>query len=225
MRFKKATVITILLILISGCSWWKSKVVPPSNPEIMYEQGYKDYQKGSYEKAIESFQKLKEEYPLSELAIRAELGIADAHFSMEEYSHAENAYSFFANLHPANEYLSYVMYQIGMCHYKQLLSIDRDQTATKNALNEFEKLITRFPRSGFSVLAEKNIRDCKSLLAEHEFYVGEMYYKMKQYKAAMRRFENIAKNYAHLGFDKKLQFIMEETRKHLLNTKNKVVIQ
>lgn len=225
MYFKKITFITILVILISGCAWWKNKTVPSSNPETLYEQGYKDYQKGRYEKAIESFQKLKEEYPLSELAIRAELGIADAHFSMEEYGYAENAYSSFANLHPANEYLPYVIYQVGMCNYKQMLSIDRDQTATRNALNEFEKLSSRFPSSKFSVLAGKNIRDCKSMLAEHEFYVGELYFKMKQYKAAMRRFENILKNYAHLGLDKKVQLIMAETRKQLAEKKDKVKIQ
>ena len=189
------------------------------NPEALYQQGYKYYQKGRYEKAIESFQKLKEEYPLSELVTMAELGIADAHFSTEEYSYAESAYSSFASLHPANENLPYVMYQIGMCHYKQILSIDRDQIETGNALKEFEKLVTRFPASKFSLLAEKKIKECKNMLAEHEFYVGELYFKMEQYKAAMRRFENIAKNYANLGLDYKVQFFMEETRKQLAKTK------
>lgn len=225
MFLKKTTLLAALIILISGCALWNKQAVTPSSPEIIYARGYKDYQKGNYEKAIESFQKLKEEYPLSELAIRAELGIADAHFSMEEYGYAESAYSAFASLHPTNDFLPYVLYQIGMCHYKQLLGIDRDQTATLSALREFEKLTSRFPGSQFSILAEKNIRHCKELLAGHEFYVGNLYFKMKQYKAAMQRFKNIAKNYAHLGFDEKLQFIIAETRKGLANAEDKASIQ
>ena len=143
------------------------------------------------------------------------MGIADTRFSMEEYGSAETAYNDFVNLHPSNEDIPYVMHQIGMCHYKQLLTIDRDQTETWKALSEFEKLIARFPSSKFSFLAEKNVRECKKRIAEHDYYVGEMYFKMKKYKAAMRRFENILKNYSHLGLDYKVHFIIEETKKQL----------
>ena len=212
---RKFIVILALLMFISGCALWKGKENVRNVPEALYKQGYDDYQHGRYEKAIVNFQRLKEEYPLHELAIRAELGIADAQFSMKEYGYAEIAYNDFLNLHPANENLSYVMYQIGICHYNQLLEIDRDQTETWKALKEFEKLIARFPTSKFSFLAEKKVRECKSRLAEHEYYVGEIYFKMKRYKAALLRFENIRKNYANLGLDYKVKFIMEEARKQL----------
>jgi len=219
---RKLYLIIALLFFTSGCSLWRGKEIANNNPESLYQLGYADYQKGRYEKAIENFQRLKEEYPLHELAIRAELGIADAHFSMEEYGYAEIAYSDFVNLHPANDNLSYVMYQVGVCHYNQLLSIDRDQTETWKALKEFEKLITRFPTSKFSFLAEKKVRECKTMLAEHEYYIGELYFKMKHYKAAMLRFENITKNYVNLGLDYKVKFIMEETRKQLAKMEAKV---
>lgn len=222
MQFKKFFLIAALIIFVSGCAFWQSKDVSKNNPEALYQQGYADYQKGRYEKAIVNFQKLKEQYPLHELALRAELGIADAHFSMKEFGYAEIAYNDFLNLHPANENLSYVMYQIGICHYNQLIDIDRDQTETWKALKEFEKLIVRFPTSKFSFLAEKKVKECKSRLAEHEYYVGELYFKMKHYKAAMLRFENIAKNYVNLGLDYKVKFIMEETRKQLAKTVEKV---
>src|SRR3972149_1821040 len=97
----------------SRCSRCRSSDILRQSPEARYQRGYEDYQRGRYEKAIESFQRLKEEYPLSELAIRGELGIGDANFSMQEYGYAELAYSDFVNLHPANENLPYVMYQIG----------------------------------------------------------------------------------------------------------------
>lgn len=218
---KKILVFLIATFLLSGCAWWKKQELPKNNPEALYQKGHEDFQKGHYEKAIQSFQRLKEEYPLSELAIRAELGVADANFSNEEYGYAEMAYNDFVNLHPANDNLSYVMYQIGMCHYKQLSTIDRDQTETWKALKAFEKLIARFPTSKFSFLAEKKTKECKIRLAEHEYYVGEIYFKMKKYKAALKRFEHIIKNYSHLGLDYKVNFIIEETRKQISRTEEK----
>jgi len=215
MQTKKFLALLFVMFFLSGCAWWKSKEMPKNNPEALYQKGYEDYQKGRYEKAIESFQKLKEEYPLSELALRAELGIADANFSREEYGYAAMAYNDFVNLHPTNENTPYVMYQIGMCRYNQMLIIDRDQTETVAAAKEFEKLIARFPTSRFSFLAEKNLRECKKKLAEHEFYVGEIYFKMKQYKAALKRFDIIVKNYPNLGLDYKVSFMLEETKKQL----------
>jgi len=215
---KKRRIIVILaslFLILSSCAWWRAKEIPRNNPEALYKKGYEDYQKGRYEKAIESFQRLKDEFPLSDLALLAEIGIADAHFSMEEYGLAEMAYNDFLNLHPTNENLPYVMYQIGMGHFNQMLSIDRDQTETWNALKAFEKLIARFPTSKFAFLAEKKVKECKRRIAEHEYYVGELYFKMKKYNAALRRFENILKNFPNLGLDYQVNFIIEETKKQM----------
>ena len=220
-RINNILIILLVIIFLSGCAWFKHNEIPRNNPNALFQKGYEDYQKGRYEKAIESFQRLKEEYPLSELALRAELGIADANFSRKEYGYAEMAYNDFVNLHPTNENLPYVMYQIGMCHYNQMLSIDRDQTYAWKAVREFEKLITRFPTSRFAFLAEKNLKECKAKLAENEFYIGETYFKMKKYNAALKRFETIAKYYSNLGLDYKVNFMIEETKKQIANMKVK----
>ncbi len=63
------------------------------------------------------------------------------------------------------------------------------------ARSAFEKLITRFPNSKFSFLAEKKLRECKERQAEHEFYVGEFYYRTKRYPSDLERFQTIASEY------------------------------
>lgn len=220
MRHKKVFLLLLVFIfVISGCGWWKDfwkrSERTRATPEGLYQRGIDSYQDGRYKKAIESFQRVREEYPLHQLAILAELGIADSHFSEEEYAEAELAYNDFLNLHPTNDNLPYAMYQLGMCHYKQMFSIDRDQTETKKARKEFERLIARFPSSKFSFMAEKMLRVCKQRLGEHEFYVGQFYFKIKKYKAALRRFELITKEYANLGLDYKVGYFIGETKRRL----------
>jgi outer membrane protein assembly factor BamD len=201
--------------LLAGCAFFRKSDMARSTPEGLYSKGYEDYQKGRYKKAIQSFERLRDEYPMSELAVLAKLGIGDSYYSDKSYAEAEAAYSDFIYLHPTNENLPYVMYQIGMCHYDQMLSIDRDQSETWKAAKEFEKLLARFPNSKFSLMAEKKLRECRSRIAEHEFYVGEVYFKQKKYKAALNRFETIAREYANIGLDYKTSVYIEETKKRM----------
>jgi outer membrane protein assembly factor BamD len=102
-----------------------------------------------------------------------------------------------------------------MCHFLEIDAVDRDQTELINAKREFEKLVARFPQSKFSILAEKKIRECKTKMAEHEFYIGNFYFKQKKYAAALQRFEVIAREYPGVGLDLKVESYIEETKKRL----------
>jgi outer membrane protein assembly factor BamD len=208
-----------MILMLSGCPitwpWGKKTDMARSSPDGLYQQGVEFYKDGSYKNAVDLFQRLKDEYPLSTYALSAELGIADAYFSAEDYIEAELAYTEFVNLHPTNENLPYAMYQVGMSFYNQNTTIDRDQSETFKALKAFERLSARFPDSRFAIQSDKMIRDCKKILGEKEFYVGEFYFNTKKYQAALRRFEKITREYANVGLDYKAEQYILETKRRL----------
>jgi outer membrane protein assembly factor BamD len=215
MRCARIVFAAIILFLLAGCvSWWEG-ASRPNTPEALYARGQEEYREGDYQEAIGLFRRLAEEYPLNTYAIPAELGIADSYFSDGDYVSAEAYYTDFMEFHPTNENLPYVMYQIGMCHYKQMLGIDRDQTETRMAEQAFRKLLSRFPSSKFSFLAEEKLRECRRMLGEHEFYVGQFYFNIGEYRAALRRFQRVEEDYARLGMDYKTDFFIRETEKRL----------
>ena len=228
LTIRRSCIITFLLVFVmtmSGCGWWKDlwsrKQMSKGTPEALYQSGVAAYQDGRYKKAVEYFVRVKEENPLHPLALQAELGIGDAHFSNEEYAEAELAYTDFVSLHPTNENVPYAMYQLGMCHYKQMGSIDRDQLETVKAAREFERLMARYPSSKFAFLAEQKLRECRKNMAEQEFYVGEFYFKQGKFQSALKRFQTIAKNYPNLGLDYKVKAYIDETQKRMLKEKEK----
>jgi outer membrane protein assembly factor BamD len=195
MKYVRIVLVGIFLFSLTGClPWWEGSSSRPDTPESLYTQGQEKYRDGSYKKAIGLFQRLAEEYPLSPYAIPAELGVADSYYSDEDYASAEANYADFMEFHPTNENLPYVMYQIGMCHYKQMQEIDRDQTETRTAEQLFLKFLSRFPSSKFSLLAEEKSKECRRMLGEHEFYVGRFYFNVGEYRAALARFQGIEKN-------------------------------
>lgn len=221
---KKISLAFVVLLVLgtSGCAlwkdvkeWWRPSDMARATPEGLYNRGVEQYQDGRYRKAVQSFQRLREQFPLHRLAPDAEIGIADSYFSDESYVEAELTYKDFIDLRPSNDNIPYAMYQLGMCHYKQMSTIDRDQTDTVKALKAFERLIARFPGSKFSLLAERHVLECRKKLAESEFYVGHFYFLRGKYKAALGRFETIAKNYRGIGLDYKVDYFIAESKKKL----------
>ena len=197
----------LMLMALGGCGWFGPKQEKPA-PELARD-GIKAFNEGSYRDAIESFETLKDWYPFSKYAILAELKIADAHYRLAEYDEAIFAYEEFENLHPRNEAVPYVIYQIGRCYYDQIDTIDRDQSTARKALDTFKRLTQKFPEDGYALKARPHITACHKSLASHDFYVGHFYYKSKHYKAALHRFKSVLNSYPDVGVHyEALQYII-----------------
>lgn len=187
----------ILMFVCSGCAWFKSK--EEKTADELISDGMEYFEDGKYKKAIESFEKIKDWYPFSKYAILAELKIADAHFYEKQYEEAIFAYEEFETLHPRNEAIPYVIYQMGRCYFEQVDTIDRDQTPTRKALDTFERLIKTFPDNEYAKKALAHKTKCQKVLAGHDMYVGKYYYKTKHYKAALHRFKGVLTSYPDVG--------------------------
>jgi outer membrane protein assembly factor BamD len=189
-----ALIFLSLLVGVAGCSYFTGSKRVESAEELA-AKGMQSFDEEDYGDALKAFTTLKERYPYSRYAILAELKVADAHFYREEYPEAIGAYEDFVQLHPKNEAIPYVKYQIGLGYYEQMLSKDRDQTSTRMAILSFERVLREHADSTYTSEATKKINDCRKLLAEHELYVGRFYYKSKHYGAALGRFEGLLTGY------------------------------
>jgi len=178
-----------LLTAFWACSSRDPDIDKPAHE--LAQNGMDEYAQKNYHKSIRYFEKLRDWYPFSKFAKLAELKIADAHFNLEEYDDAIFAYQEFEELHPKNEAIPYVIYQIGNSHFEQLSTIDRDQTAAHKAIESFERLIKTYPDDPQAEDARQKILTCRKSLAENQFYIGRFYYRIKQYKSALARFEGI----------------------------------
>jgi outer membrane protein assembly factor BamD len=187
--------LSLAMGLLAGCGG-KGVKTSGADPETLYREGLVRFNKRDYPEALKRFQELKSNFPDSPpYTLWAELKVGDCHFLNKEYVEAIAAYEEFKKIHPTNEEMPYVQYQIGMSYFKQMLSHDRDQTATKKALSNFEYLVANFPPSLFTEKAKDKIQICRKHLIDHEFYVGYYYYKHKNYWASSYRFQQLLTNF------------------------------
>lgn len=204
------------VLLFGGCSLWE-QFFPKEDrsPRQLMQEGLQDLQKGSYTDASEAFQKIKDRYPYSPFAVEAELRLGDALYKRRLFADAYDVYDDFVGLHPTNQEVPYAMYQKGMCHFSQIKTIDRDQSHTRKAKEDFELLVRRFPKSRYADRARRKIRECYIALAEHELYVGHFYFKRGDYLAAMGRYRFILENYPDLGQYKEALEYLQRCKREL----------
>ncbi len=188
-----------ILFTISGCAWFgggkddrakmDNEPVPPE--AVLTAKAMEYFQNKRYQLAEEHFQKIRDRYPFSPYAIVAELRLADCKYYRGQYQEAIPLYEDFEKLHPTNEAIPYVIFQLGSCYYNLMDTPDRDQSSTKHMIENYDRLITRYPDSPYTLEAEKRIKEGRALLAEHEWVVAQWYFRTDQPKQGVKRLENI----------------------------------
>lgn len=155
----------------------------------------------NHNKAIETFQRIVDNYPYSEYAILAELKIADAYFDDRKFEEALSYYRDFSDLHPKHPEVPYTIYRSALCHEARKKSPIRDQTAVREAVVYLDRLLLNYPYSEYATEGEELWRTLRQQLAENILGIGEFYQKRKEYESAAERYRMLLNEYPGLGFD------------------------
>ncbi len=191
--FKYLAVLT-LCITVVACSTKPD----PSQQDLAakhFEAGERLFEANMYADAIASWEKVRDTFYSPELSMLAEIKIADTYFISEQYMEAATAYAEYLARHPNDSREGTIMFRLGLSYYKQILSADRDQTSTQNALVTMQKFLSRYPDHPKADEAKVTVIRCQTRLAEHEVYVGRFYLKKHQYQAAISRLEGALKQF------------------------------
>ena len=209
MHARSILLAAIALVITTACSSTPPAFedVPPA--EDLYEEAL-DILKGrswlffrttDYVRAIEKLQSIIDNYPYSDVAVLAELKIADAYFDDRRYDEALSYYRDFADLHPQHEKVPYTIFRSALCRERKMHAANRDQTATRDALLHLDRLLAKYPHSPEAREAEILWRDLRTHLAENVAEIAEFYLKREEYESAAERYRSLLNEYPGLGLD------------------------
>lgn len=161
----------------------------------LFEWGEKMYLKERYSDAAPYYEELKNRFPDSPFAIDSELKLAESHFHINEYESAQVEYESFRSLHPTHAKIPYVYLQIGKCQmYQAPKSVQKDQTQTELALQTFNQLTNRWPKSKEATDSETFKDRAEEKLAKKQLYLANFYIGQKKYFPALKRLESLNKD-------------------------------
>lgn len=190
-----------VIAFAAGCS---SSELRSDTPEGLFAIAQNYESSSRFELAVLRYTEVKNKFPYSSYATRAELAIADVHYKAESWPEAQVSYQAFRELHPTHSQIPYVVYRIGMSFFEQLPStIDRDLTLAHDAISYFDEVIRKYPKSEYVAEARNKRTDCLKRLAGKEEYIADFYFKKSMYDSALPRYECLLRTYPELGFDAK----------------------
>jgi outer membrane protein assembly factor BamD len=192
-------VLLCVLLLAAGCGGGtrNAPATNTANPDrFLYDRGQAALKEKKWLDAREYFRQVVDNYPGSPLRPDAKLGLGDAYLgekSAESLVLADNEFREFLTFYPTSPRADYAQFQLAMSYFAQMRSPDRDQTATREALEEFQVFFTRYPTSPLAAEAKMKWREARDRLSDHNFNVGVLYYRIRVYTGAVSRLQEILK--------------------------------
>jgi outer membrane protein assembly factor BamD len=204
----------LTLGLLTACSGHKkpdavTQELLSKSKEELFEKGKGLIDRKKYEAGRKYLTFVFETYPNDPLGRDALLLVADSFFKQAGatgYTEARFRYRDYLNRYPGASRRDYARYQFALTYDKEIERPDRDQTSTREAIEQYRALIREYPTSGFAGAGRERVRVLSDLLAEHEFSVGYFYMRKGAPSAALARFTDLEQRYPEYGAKDKLLF-------------------
>jgi outer membrane protein assembly factor BamD len=167
--------------------------------KILYGKAMEDIKHGRHEVGRLNLQTLINTYPDSEFLADAKLAIADSYYKeggTANTTQAIQAYKDFGVFFPMLPQASYAQLQVAMAHFRQMEKPDRDRSHARDAEDEFQTFLTKYPNDPLAPKAEQHLREVQEVLAEGDYRIGYFYYYGKGDKrAAVSRLISVVNRY------------------------------
>ena len=189
--------VAAIVLCISSCSSDKkdTKNFNISSETQLYNEGLKKLKQKRFEEAIENFTELEIQYPYSEWSARGQMLTGFAHYSAKEYDEAVLSLSKFIELNPDHPLVPYAIFLKAYSYYERTPNINLDQQYSIKSLEQFLELTNRYPKSKYTKKSLEIIKILRNHLSSKELLVGKFYQSNGNYLAAIKRYNEVLKEY------------------------------
>ena len=190
----------------SGCSMfdqfnpfggekYKMEVTPDVPASKTYDQGLEKLANGSPSEAAKKFTDLGKQYPSSDWARKGLLMTIYADYQAADYTSAETSAERYLKEYANSAEADYILYLQANSYYMQIPDISRDQEKTAKALEAFQSVLQKYPKSEYAEDAKYKIQVTEDQLGGKEMSIGRFYLNRRNYTAAINRFRNVLQYY------------------------------
>lgn len=186
MKYHLLLLSLILLLMASACSQNRSA---PS-PEQKIASADALFAKKKYAKAAQLYDDISFERKSAATAY-ATVRLADSYFAMNKFLDARLKYQQFIDGFPDHPRIPDAYFRIGECFFEESLGPQYDQAQTVSSIDAFRNFIDRYPLDSRYPQALEYINKAQYKLIQKKYQNGYIYYKMKDYSAALMYFEEV----------------------------------
>jgi outer membrane protein assembly factor BamD len=165
--------------------------------DVLYNQALANLNAGRLDEAAKKFDAVERQHPYSEFARKALVMGAFANYRAGKYDDSLAMTKRYIALYPTQPEAAYAYYITGLCYYRQIPDVTREQTMTRRSITAFNEVVERFPQSEYVDDSKEKIRFGRDQLAGKEMQVGRYYLERKEYLASIKRFRGVVEQYSN----------------------------
>ena len=188
---KKLFLPLLLCVAVAGCSGDTEKIINTKSITELYDDAYTEFEKKNYDDAAEKFQMVETQYPASEWSADALIMAAYSQYLDDDFPGAILTADRFMRFHPGHKDVPYVLYLRGMCYYRQVSDVRREPGMSVYALQQFQQIVDRFPRSPYAENAKNKINILKNYIAGKVMYSARNDMRKENWASAITKFQSV----------------------------------
>lgn len=188
---KKIFFVGIICAILGGCTSDKDKIVETLPINELFDEAYNEFERKDYDDAAEKFLSVETQYPANPWAANALVMAAYSQYLDDDFPGAILTADRFMRFHPGHKDVPYILYLRGMCYYRQVSDVRREPGMSVYALQQFQQLVDRFPRSPYAENAKNKINILKNYIAGKVMYSARTDMRQENWAMAITKLQSI----------------------------------
>ena len=196
-----APVVLGAMVSVAGCSSSadneEKAVLANMGAQQLYERAKQSMEVGNFSAAAQTLSALDSRYPFGPLSHQVQLDLIYSYYKSGKNEETIATIDRFIRLNPNHSDVDYAYYMRGLTNmeadsnlFQELMNIDRtdrDPSMSREAFEDFRRLIQQYPESKYAVDARKRMLHIKDRLERYEIAIARFYMRRQAYVAAANR--------------------------------------
>lgn len=199
--------IFIGLILLSSCNPTQ-KIIKSEDTEYKYDKAVEFYENEKYDRAMPVIEHLMPKFSYTDKGEELYFMYAMSHYKVRDYILAGYYLKKFTSKYPTSSKAEEALFLSAMCYVHESPNYSLDQTDTRNAINELQLFLNRFPNTEKKDTCNEVIDRLNLKLERKEYEKSKLYFKTENYKAAVVSIKANLEIYPNTVFKEELMYML-----------------
>lgn len=189
------SILLSLVILMASCNSDFERLRKQDDFGLKYEKAIEYYDNGDYYKAQVLLEQVMPFYKGRDEIEKIYFTYAYSHYKMNKFILGSYYFKNFAVTFPNSKYTDEASFMAAYSNYKLSPKYRLDQTYTDKAIDELQLFINTHPKSERVPECNRLIDELRRKKEEKAFAQADLYFQLKDYKAATHTYQTVLKDY------------------------------
>jgi outer membrane protein assembly factor BamD len=196
-----SAIIAIVAVLsLTACSSVEDEqrqLVENQGASALYKEAKRSMDVGNFSAAAQILSTIDSKFPFGPLSHQVQLDLIYSYYKTGDIDQTLATIDRFVRLNPNHADVEYALYMRGVTNMEQDNNLfqevfgvdrsDRDPSKSKEAFEDFRRLLEKHPESKYASDAKQRMLHIKNRLAKYEIAVGRFYMRREAWVAAANR--------------------------------------